>query len=125
MDVIMDKVSGGEAHALSIKDVKSVHKFVAEKLDFRAKIYRLSNELPDKSRFDRPIRYDMIARKITICSRGVSKIDTIKEIFVEALQQTDSSLQAASFSHLSNAQAKIAKERANALYKEYLSEVGG
>ncbi|WP_444930264.1 hypothetical protein ACJJIF_21360 [Microbulbifer sp. SSSA002] len=125
MDVIVDKVNDNDGHSLSIKEVKSIHKFISEKLDFRAKTYRLSNELPEKSRFDRPIKYDMIARKVTICSRGVSKDEIIKEILVEALQHTDSTLRATSYNHLSKAQTKIANERADALYKEYTSEVAG
>ena len=123
MDVIIDKVNSGDDHSLTMKDVKSIHKFVAAQFDFKAKTYRLSSEHPDKSRFDRPVKYDMIARKLIICSRGLSKKDIIKEIFVEVLQETDSSLRAASFNHLSNEQSKRAYTQADTIYKEYISYV--
>ena len=89
MNVIIDKVNSGLEHSLTMKDVKRIHKFVSVKFDFKAKTYRLSNELPENSRFDRPVKYDMIARKLIICSRGLSKKEAITEIFVEVLQQTD------------------------------------
>ena len=123
MDVITDKVNSGEGHSLAMKDVKSIHKYVAAKFDFKAKTYRLSSELPEKSRFDRPAKYDMIARKLIICSRGLSKKEAIIEIFVEVLQETDSSLKAASFNHLSKEQSKRAYTQAATIYKEYISYV--
>jgi len=49
MDVIIDKVKSGESHSLTMKDVKSIHKFVAANYEFKAKTYRLSGELPENS----------------------------------------------------------------------------
>jgi hypothetical protein len=123
MDVIVDKVSDGDAHALTIRELKAIHRFLVSKLDFNAKVYRLSNELPKKSRFDRPVIYDMISRKLTICSRGLSQEESVKSILIEALQESDPILRAASYRHLSNAQMKVATERANKLYNELALEV--
>jgi len=122
MDVIVDKIKNGEKHSLSITDVKSLHKFLVSKFRFNAKTYRLSNTLPEKSRFDRPVIYDMVSRKYTICSRGISQEEIIKELFIEALQHNDETLRAASYNHLSAAQSKIAKEIAENLYSDYIKQ---
>jgi len=53
----------------------------------------------------------------------LSKADAIKEIFVEVLLETDSSLRAASFNHLSNEQSKKAYSEVDTIYEEYISYV--
>lgn len=120
MNVIFDKISNEPTHALTLTEVKVLHKILNSDLNFRAKTYRFCSELPEKSRFDRPVHYDSISRKLNVCSRGLSKEKVIREILVEAIQQSNGNLRAPSFNSLSVAQRKLAEELVNPLYAKYI-----
>ena len=124
MNVIFDKLKSGEVHQLTTGEVKSIHKFLKSKFNYNANIYRLSNQSAEKSRFDRPVIYDFIPRKITVCLTDLSKDELIKEIFIEILQHNDPSLHAASYRHLSKTQRKQAEEKALQLFQEFQSVEG-
>ncbi len=123
MKIIFDRISTDPQHALSKSEVIIIHKILNTEFDLKAKIYRLCSELPEKSRFDRPVHYDIISRKLNICSRGLTKETIIREIFVEVIQNSYHNLAAAKFNRLSSAQRKQIDEMVNPLYAKYIQQI--
>lgn len=124
MNVIFDRISNEPIHALTLKEVKIIHKILSHEINFSPKTYRFCSELPKKTRFDRPVIYDNISRKLNICSRGLNKEIIVREIFVEALQQSVDNLHAASFNRLSATQRKQIDELVTPLYAQYIKNNG-
>lgn len=89
IQVQIDHLNSLPAHALTVADVKATLAVVPE--EWRGHLYiqtvRLSATLPQHSRFARPVDYCPIARRLTVCSREMTREQARREVLRELARQ--------------------------------------
>lgn len=82
MQVQIDHLKSPPQHALTVADIKAIFAVLPE--EWRDHLYvqtvRLSATLPEHSRFERPVTYSPSARRLTICSRGMTLEQARREV---------------------------------------------
>ena len=84
MKIQIDKVSSIPGHSLSVKQIKAALSVLSEDLTSLFSRVRLSNQLSEKSHFDRPVILGM--GRLTICDRGWEKYEIVEQIYIELMQ---------------------------------------
>jgi len=81
MKIRIDALDKPPPHALTISEVKAVLAIVPAEWKRFVSVVRLSAEMPDFSRFGRPVT--LVSTRLTICSRGMSSETAYKEVLRE------------------------------------------
>lgn len=84
MKVIVDKLQSPPPHALTIPEVKALFARVPAEWDLWLRVVHLKATLPENSRFDRPVIYQVLGGPcLNVCSRGLGPHQARKEILRE------------------------------------------
>lgn len=107
MKIIFDKPSEDFKYEISSTDIKKLFRLIPE-LTRHIKLVHIQAQEPNKSRFERPVRFEGLSNKINISAKGLNKISIIRELLIEIISEngSDLSLRPASYRRLTKEQMK-------------------
>lgn len=111
MKVIFDRLKIGENYNITAKDIKALLKIIPE-LSKGIKIVHVQNQEPHKTRFPRPVRFELLSHQLNISVKDLNKELIIKEILIELISKNgdDNTLRPQSYRSLTKDQLRRISE---------------
>ncbi len=109
MKIIFDKLNENNEYNISIKEIKTLFSLIPD-LAKSIKLVHLQGQEPHMSKFERPVRFESLSKKINISAKGLDKDSIIRELLVELISQNgdDTGLRPVSYRELTkNQMSKI------------------
>ncbi|GAA5496897.1 hypothetical protein Rhal01_03085 [Rubritalea halochordaticola] len=119
MKIHFDKVETRPWHTLNPSKLKLLVSLLPEELKSLFNYIHVGNQLPEKSRFDRPVILSM--KRLNVLDRGVPESQIIREICVELQQRAESqsAMRSRKYNRLDPLQLRAINEIVNPLVAEY------